>query len=126
LLWNLYNVFKTKSKRVKDHLALLSMGCHLFWCNYIITHDIFNKCKKNDKDSINIYEKSLICNINESNNESNSDLKLCTNLQFDVIIRLPGHGVINIKFQYGYTFCYKCLRETHCLYECEIMKILGR
>ena len=77
MLWNLHNVFKTKIKRVKDHLALLSMGCHLFWCNYIITHDIFNKCIKNDKDSINIYEKSLISNINESNNKSNNDLKLC-------------------------------------------------
>ena len=106
-------------QKVNDQLTLLSTHCPLIGCNYIVTHEIFEKCLKNDKDSLNIYEKCLIRNFTESN----SDIKLCPNPKCDVIIKLPGHGMVEIKCQCGHTFCFKCLRETHRPCDCEMMQI---
>ena len=106
-------------QKVKDQLTLLSTHCPLSGCNYIVTSDIFKKCLENDKDSLKIYNKCLIRNFTESN----SDIKLCPNPKCDVIIKLPGHGMIEVKCQCGESFCFKCLRESHRPCDCEMMQI---
>ena len=106
-------------QKLKDQLTLLSTPCPLSGCNYIVTHDIFDKCFKDDSDSLKIYNKCLIRNFTESN----SDIKLCPNPKCDVIIKLPGHGMVEIKCQCGYTFCFKCLRETHRPCDCEMIEM---
>ena len=105
-------------QRVTDQLTLLSCPCPLTGCNYIVTHNFFTKLLKNDKDSLKIYNKCLIRNFTESN----SDIKLCPNPKCDVIVKVPGHGMIEVKCQCGYTFCFKCLRESHRPCDCEMMQ----
>ena len=106
-------------QKATDQLTLLTTHCPLAGCNFIVTHTIFEKCLKNDQDSLKVYEKCLIRNFTELN----SDIKLCPNPKCDVIIKLPGHGMIEIKCQCGHTFCFKCLRETHRPCDCEMMQI---
>ena len=106
-------------QRATDQLTLLSIHCPLIGCNYVVTHNIFEQCLKNDKDSFKIYQKCLIRNFTESN----SDIKFCPNPKCDVIVKLPGHGMIEIKCQCGLTFCFKCLRGTHRPCDCEMIQI---
>ena len=106
-------------QRVGDQLTLLSCPCPLSGCNFIVTSDIFKKLLKNDKDSLKIYNKCLIRNFTESN----SDIKLCPNPKCDVIVKVPGHGMVDVKCQCGYTFCFKCLRESHRPCDCEMIQI---
>jgi ariadne-1 len=106
-------------ERVKDQLTVLSTHCPLKDCNYIVTSDIFNKCLKDDRDSLKLYEKALIRNFTESN----SDIKLCPNPKCDAIVKVPGHGMIDIKCPCGYTFCFKCLKESHRPCDCEMVQM---
>ena len=106
-------------ERVTNQLTVLSTHCPLAGCNYIVTHDIFDRCLKNEKDSLKLYNKSLIYNFTQSN----SDIKLCPNPKCDVIIKVPGHGMIEVKCQCGFSFCFNCLRETHRPCDCEMMEI---
>ena len=102
-----------------DQLTLLSTHCPLGGCNYIVTSDIFQKCFKNDKDALQVYNKCLIRNFTESN----SDIKLCPNPKCDVIVKLPGHGMVEIKCQCGQSFCFNCLRESHRPCDCEMIQM---
>ena len=112
--------FKSYLKqKVTDQLTLLSTHCPLSGCNYIVTSEIFEKCLKDDKDSLNIYNKCLIRNFTESN----SDIKLCPNPKCDVIVKLPGHGMVEIRCQCGRPFCFKCLRESHRPCDCEMIQM---
>ncbi len=104
--------------RVNDQLTLLSSPCPLSGCNYIVTNNIFNKCLKDYPDELKIYKKCLMRNFTQSN----SDIKLCPNRNCDVIIKVPGHGMIEVKCQCGYTFCFKCLRESHRPCDCEMVQ----
>ena len=105
-------------QKIVDQLTLLATPCPLSGCNYLVTHDIFEKLLKNDKESLKIYNKCLIRNFTESN----SDIKLCPNPKCDVIIKVPGHGMIEVKCQCGYTFCFQCLRESHRPCDCDMMQ----
>lgn len=105
-------------QRVLDPLTLLSCPCPFSGCNFIVTHDIFTKLLKNDPVSLKAYNKCLIRNFTESN----SDIKLCPNPKCDVIVKVPGHGMIEVKCQCGYTFCFKCLREGHRPCDCEMVQ----
>jgi ariadne-1 len=98
---------------------LLSTTCPLLGCNYIVTSNIFSKCFKDDSNSLRIYNKCLIRNFTDSN----SDIKLCPNPKCDIIIELPGHGMVEIKCQCGYFFCFNCLRESHRPCDCEMVEI---
>ena len=105
-------------QRVADQLTLLSTTCPLSGCNYTVTRDIFEKLLKDDKDLLKQYNKCLIRNFTESN----SDIKLCPNPKCDVIIKVPGHGMIEVKCQCGFTFCFNCLRESHRPCDCDMMQ----
>ena len=107
-----------KQKTV-DQLTLLSTHCPLSGCNYLVTSDVFQRCFKDDKDALQIYNKCLIRNFTESN----SDIKLCPNPKCDVIVKLPGHGMVEIKCQCGQSFCFKCLRESHRPCDCEMVQM---
>ena len=98
---------------------MLSTTCPLLGCNYIVTSNIFSKCFKDDSNSLRIYNKCLIRNFTDSN----SDIKLCPNPKCDIIIELPGHGMVEIKCQCGYFFCFNCLRESHRPCDCEMVEI---
>lgn len=106
-------------EKATDQLTLLSTHCPLSGCNYIVTSDIFKRCLKDEKDALIIYNKCLIRNFTESN----SDIKLCPNPKCDVIIKLPGHGMVEIKCQCGFSFCFKCLRESHRPCDCEMVQM---
>jgi len=105
-------------QKVLDPLTLLSCPCPFSGCNFIVTHDIFTKLLNNDPVSLKAYNKCLIRNFTESN----SDIKLCPNPKCDVIVKVPGHGMIEVKCQCGYTFCFKCLREGHRPCDCEMVQ----
>ena len=105
-------------QRLGDQLTLLSTTCPLAGCNYTVTRDIFEKLLKDDKELISQYNKCLIRNFTESN----SDIKLCPNPKCDVIIKVPGHGMIEVKCQCGFTFCFNCLRESHRPCDCHMMQ----
>ena len=107
-----------KQKVTAEELTILSTTCPLSGCNFLVTHDIFEKLLKNDKDSLKKYNKCLMRNFTESN----SDIKLCPNPKCDVIVKVPGHGMIEVKCQCGYTFCFKCLRESHRPCDCDMMQ----
>ena len=106
-------------QKTTDQLTLLSTHCPLGQCNYIVSHEYFTKLLANDKEALNAYNKCLIRNFTESN----SDIKLCPNPKCDVIIKLPGHGMVEIKCQCGMTFCFKCLRESHRPCDCEMVQL---
>ena len=106
-------------EKLNDQLTLLSTTCPLLGCNYIVTSNIFSECLKNDSNSLKIYNKCLIRNFTDSN----SDIKLCPNPKCDIIIELPGHGMVEIKCQCGYFFCFNCLRESHRPCDCEMVEI---
>jgi ariadne-1 len=55
--------------------------------------------------------------------ESNADIKLCPNPKCDKIIKLPGHGMFDIKCECGTIFCFKCLKESHRPCDCFMMEI---
>ncbi len=105
-------------QKVLDPLILLSCPCPFLGCNYIVTHDIFSKLLKDDSDALKVYNKCLIRNFTESN----SDIKLCPNPKCDVIVKVPGHGMIEVKCQCGLSFCFKCLRESHRPCDCEMVQ----
>ena len=102
--------------KLSDQLTLLSTRCPLTGCNLIVTHSIFNKCFKKDFNSQKIYTKCLLRNFTESN----SDIKLCPNPKCDICVKVPGHGMVEVKCQCGYVFCFKCLQETHRPCDCEM------
>ena len=106
-------------EKLNDQLTLLSTTCPLSGCNYIVTRDIFEECFKNDLDSLRKFNKCLIRNFTDSN----SDIKLCPNPKCDIIVSLPGHGMVEIKCNCGYLFCFKCLRESHRPCDCEMVQI---
>ena len=106
------------TQRLSDQLTLLSTTCPLSGCNYVVTRDIFIKLFKDDPDSLKIYNKCLIRNFTESN----SDIKLCPNPKCDAIVKVPGHGMIEVKCHCGHTFCFKCLRDSHRPCDCEMMQ----
>ena len=106
-------------EKLKDQLTVLSTPCPLLGCNFIVTSNIFNKCFQNDKNSLRIYTKCLIRNFMDSN----SDIKLCPNPKCDTIVELPGHGMVEIKCQCGYIFCFKCLRESHRPCDCDMIEM---
>ena len=106
-------------QKCTDQLTLLSTSCPLSGCNYIVTSDIFKRCLKDEKDALKIYNQCLIRNFTEAN----SDIKLCPNPKCDVIIKLPGHGMVEIKCQCGFSFCFKCLRESHRPCDCEMVQM---
>jgi len=89
------------------------------FCNFQVPSGIFKKLFKNDKDELNIYNKCLMRNFTESN----ADIKLCPNPKCDKIIKLPGHGMIDIKCPCGTIFCFKCLRESHRPCDCFMIEI---
>ena len=105
-------------EKLKDQLTVLSTRCPLSGCNYIVTRDIFQKCLENDINSLRIFNKCLMRNFTDSN----SDLKLCPNPKCDIIVALPGHGMVEIKCNCGYLFCFKCLRESHRPCDCDMVE----
>ena len=105
--------------KVKDQLTLLSTKCPMQYCNFQVHSEIFKKIFENQPNEMNIYNKCLIRNFTESN----ADIKLCPNPKCDNIIKLPGHGMIEVKCLCGMTFCFKCLREGHRPCDCKMMQI---
>ena len=106
-------------EKLNDQLTLLGTKCPMKFCNFQVPSEIFKKLFKNDKDELNIYNKCLIRNFTESN----ADIKLCPNPNCDKIIKLPGHGMIDIKCPCGTIFCFKCLRESHRPCDCFMIEI---
>jgi ariadne-1 len=105
-------------EKTKDQLTLLATKCPMQFCNFQVPSEIFLKVFEGEKKELDIYNKCLMRNFTESN----SDIKLCPNPQCDIIIKLPGHGMIEVKCHCGLTFCFKCLREGHRPCDCEMMQ----
>ena len=100
---------------------MLSTHCLLSECNYIVTSDIFKRSLKNEKDALKIYNKCLIHNFTESN----SDIKLCPNPKCDVNNKISKDMEwMEIKYQCGFSFCFKCLRESHHPWYFEMVQML--
>ena len=104
-------------EKTNDQLTLLSAKCPMQYCNYQVPSEIFKKTLAGEKAQLSIYNKCLMRNFTESN----ADIKLCPNPKCDIIIKLPGHGMIEVKCHCGMTFCFKCLREGHRPCDCEMM-----
>ena len=106
-------------EKLNDQLTLLGSKCPMKFCNFQVPSEIFKKLFKNDKDELNIYKKCLIRNFTESN----ADIKLCPNPKCDKIIKLPGHGMFDIKCSCGTSFCFKCLKDSHRPSDCFMLEI---
>ena len=105
--------------RLEDPLTLIASPCPLLQCNLIIGESIFKKCFENNQKALDKYNKFLIKNYTESN----SDIKWCPNPNCGICIRVPGHGMKEIKCQCGTIFCFRCLRETHRPCDCEMISL---
>ena len=103
--------------RLEDPLTVIASPCPNKGCNLIVTSDIFAKCLKSLPDEWNKYTKFLL----KDYTEANSDIKWCPNPHCGLCIRVPGHGVKEIKCMCGTVFCFKCLRETHRPCDCEMI-----
>ena len=113
-----FDCFKEYLKeKCNDQLTLLTTKCPMQFCNFQVPSEIFIKVLKDDKEKFNIYNKCLMRNFTESN----ADIKLCPNPKCDIIVKLPGHGMIEVKCHCGMTFCFKCLREGHRPCDCEMI-----
>ena len=106
-----------QTRLVDDPLTIIASPCPLKDCNLIVTFSIFEQCLKSDTKSWNKYHKFLLKNYTEAN----SDIKWCPNPNCGICIRVPGHGMKEIKCQCGTVFCFKCLRETHRPCDCEMI-----
>ena len=114
------NCFKEYLKeKTKDQLALIPTKCPMQFCNFQVPSEIFLKVLSGENDELNIYNKCLMRNFTESN----SDIKLCPNPKCDMIIKVPGHGMIEIKCRCKLSFCFKCLKKGHRPCTCEMMQI---
>ena len=106
-------------EKSKDQLTLLATKCPMQYCNFQVHSEVIKRMFANQPYEMNIYNKCLMRNFTESN----ADIKLCPNPKCDIIIKLPGHGMIEVKCHCGKTFCFKCLREGHRPCDCEMMQI---
>ena len=106
-------------EKMNDQLTLLATKCPMKFCNFQVPSEIFKKLFKDDKDELNIYNKCLMRNFTESN----ADVKLCPNPKCDKIVKLPGHGMLEIKCPCGTIFCFKCLKEGHRPCDCYIIEL---
>ena len=106
-------------EKVKDQLTVLATKCPMQYCNFQVPSEYFKKMLKDQPTEMAIYNKCLMRNFTESN----ADIKLCPNPKCDIIIKLPGHGMIEVKCHCGTTFCFKCLRDGHRPCDCEMMQI---
>ena len=106
-------------EKIKDQLTVLATKCPMQFCNFTVPSALFNKIFQNDPTQLAIYHKCLIRNFTESN----ADIKLCPNPKCDIIIKLPGHGMIEVKCHCGTSFCFKCLRDGHRPCDCDMMQI---
>ena len=106
-------------EKVKDQLTVLATKCPMQYCNFQVPSAYFKKILKERPEELAIYNKCLMRNFTESN----SDIKLCPNPKCDVIVKLPGHGMIEVKCHCGKPFCFKCLRDGHRPCDCEMMQI---
>ena len=104
-------------QQLKDELTVVGTPCPISGCNFIVRPDIFRKCFENLPDQLQIYNKCILRNFMDSN----SDLKLCPNPTCDVIVKVPGHGMIDVKCQCDYVFCFSCLRRSHRPCDCEMV-----
>ena len=103
--------------RLDDPLTVIASPCPNKGCNLIVTSDIFEKCLKAIPHEWNRYTKFLLKNYTEAN----SDIKWCPNPNCGLCVRVPGHGMKEIKCMCGTVFCFKCLRETHRPCDCEMI-----
>ena len=106
-------------EKMNDQLTLLASTCPMKNCNYQVPSEIFKNLFKDDKNELNIYKKCLIRNFTESN----ADVKLCPNPKCDKIIKLPGHGMFDIKCECGTSFCFKCLKDSHRPCDCYMLEV---
>jgi len=104
-------------EKANDQLTVLSTKCPMQYCNYQVPSEMFLKVLSGEKDKLNIYNKCLMRNFTESN----ADIKLCPNPKCDIIVKLPGHGMIEVRCHCGMTFCFKCLRDGHRPCDCDMI-----
>ena len=100
-----------------DPLTVIASPCPFKGCNLIVTSKIFEICLKDKPKLLKKYKKFLLKNYTEAN----SDIKWCPNPQCGTCIRVPGHGMKEIKCLCGAMFCFKCLRETHRPCDCDMI-----
>ena len=105
--------------RLEDPLTLIASPCPLKQCNLIVYESLFEKCLSSNKEALDKYRKFVMKNYTESN----SDIKWCPNPNCGICIRVPGHGMKEIKCQCGTVFCFNCLRETHRPCDCEMISL---
>ena len=114
------NCFREYLKeKSKEQLTLLAPKCPMQFCNFQVNSEVIKRMFADQPDELNIYKKCLLKNFTESN----VDIKLCPNPKCDLIIKLPGHGMIEINCFCGKIFCFKCLRDGHRPCHCEMMQI---
>ena len=107
---------------MNDQLTLLDTKCPMKNCNFNVTESIFKKCLADDKKLLSIYKKCILRNFTESN----IDIKMCPNPDCNLCVKLPGHGMYEIKCQCGALFCFKCLKESHRPCECFIIDMWNK
>ncbi|MCQ2821346.1 MAG: E3 ubiquitin protein ligase [archaeon] len=102
-----------------DPLLLVSTGCPQHGCNLRVTHSVFEKVLAKDPSSLKKYKNFFMKNFTDSN----SDMKACPNPNCEIVVRVPGHGMKEIKCTCGTVFCFKCLKESHRPVDCEMAQI---
>ena len=104
-------------EKIKYPLEALYAHCPQNGCTCIVYEHLYSKLLK-DKDSLEKLNKA----INKNFIDRNDDVKKCPNEKCPYYIKSNRHYAREINCKCGISFCYKCSKESHSPFICDIIQ----